>query len=331
VTATIGADDGNAKLIVWDQVGIDTINRRGSFSLGAAKDVRLGLTSSNRFLVAIRQADDRLKVIAFAVTPDGRLVRRGEDLAGPISALDMATTLGSNKRAVVAARGGDGRLRLISYAIGFSGGTETVERMGTAVGPEISALSVSDAGNFRGVLTALRVDGELLVLPWRMNAQGTSFTQGNAGEAGAVGANLDVARLAAGVAAAMIDSNGKLRIITWETNADGDVIGARKGTVTAHDGLQHKLLQSPASGSNLSSVMRGTDGRLYLVGWGVNADGSRLRRLSSARTGEAAALAADTRIRSFTGQDPREYLLTALRDGSGNLRLISWDTNLENP
>ena len=31
------------------------------------------------------------------------------------------------------------------------------------------------------------------------------------------------------------------------------------------------------------------------------------------------------------GKDPRDMILTAFKDSEGNLKLITWDTNLNNP
>lgn len=332
VTGSISQTDGTAKLIVWDTIGKSTLNRRGDFELGAAKELKFGLISSTSFLVALRQADNRLKVIAFQVAPTGQLVRRDDRLAGEISALDMTTTRGPSKRAVTAVCDAQGRLRLIAWAKnGSADGSLEVERLGQAVGPEISALAVASAGNFKGVLAAARVNGSLKLLPWRMTGNGGGFAQGASASAGVIGPELDVARLAGGVAASMIDGAGRLRIITWKTSPDGDIVGPRKGKLTAHRGNRQVLLQSPAAGSNLTSVMRGSDGLLYLIGWAVDDDGSRLGRLGSSKAGAIKGQAADAVIRSFAAFDPREFTLTAVIDSSDALKLISWDTNLELP
>jgi hypothetical protein len=35
--------------------------------------------------------------------------------------------------------------------------------------------------------------------------------------------------------------------------------------------------------------------------------------------------------RSYPGLDPRDMILTAVRDSGNELKLITWDTNLVNP
>jgi hypothetical protein len=42
-------------------------------------------------------------------------------------------------------------------------------------------------------------------------------------------------------------------------------------------------------------------------------------------------VAASSVSRSYVGNDPRDMILTTLKDASGNLKLITWDTNLVEP
>ena len=331
VTATIGDSNNNLKLISWDLVGLSALNRKGEIEAGAVKEVYLGEPLTDFVLAAVRQQDDQLKMIAFQVGPTGNLLRRADLTAGKISALDMATTTSGNRRSVTAVRDANGDLKLIAWDIELANnGAVSIRRLGQASAGRVSALSVSRAKNFTGVFTAVRdASNDLLVIPWKLSADGQSFSRGAGASAGAIGLHLDVAPLAGGVAAAVQDSDGKLRLITWSVNSSGD-IGRRREFNVAGDASEINLLTAPHAGSNLTAVARGGDGRLYLIGWQVDGDGRNLRRLGSSRAGAASRISADSVSRSYA-DGPRDMILTSMRATGGELRLITWDTNLVNP
>ena len=139
-----------------------------------------------------------------------------------------------------------------------------------------------------------------------------------------------MAPLRQGVAAAVKDGEGRLRMLTWSVSSNGD-IGARRGTYIAREVSEISLVDTPHSESNLTAVVRNAEGDLQLIGYAINDNGSNLRRVGSSVAGGASKISAAGVSRSYPGNDPRDMILTSLRDSSGNLRLISWDTNLNNP
>ncbi len=331
VTAVIDSDN-RLKLISWDVTGLGTIRRRSEISAGVVKDVRIVEPASNYVLVAVRGQDDELKLIAYNVLFNGGFSRVGEHTAGKIRALAMTTTRGPDRKAVTAVRTWDGDLKVIAWDIQFSrNGATSVVRLGDASAGAISAVSISRARNFNGVFTAVRDgDNQLRIIPWRISANGSTVTRGEHGSAGTVGRQLAIAPLAQGVAAAVQDSTGKLRVITWSASSNGD-IGARRETGIAGKVSELRLLETPHAGSNLTTVVRDSSGDLLLIGWAMNGDGTNVRRVGSSRAGAATKLSAAGISRSYPGKDPRDMILTALRDSEGDLKLITWDTNLNNP
>jgi hypothetical protein len=170
----------------------------------------------------------------------------------------------------------------------------------------------------------------LEVIPWKISSDGYTLTKGDEGSSGQIGYDISVAPLAQGVAVAVADSEGKLRVKTWESSAGGDITAIHdtlvEGAVTEID-----LLATPLSGSNLTAAVRDSDGALRLIGVLSNGDGTNLRRVGSSKAGAASHIAAAGVSRSYPGLNPRDMILTAIRDGGGNLKLITWDTNLVNP
>lgn len=332
VTATAGANNNHLKLISWDLVGVDAIKRKGEIEAGAVKEVAIGEPTSDHVLVAVRQSDDVLKMIAYRVGPTGGFTRVADATAGKISALAMATTGNGNRRAVTAVRDQGGDLKIIVWDIQLaSNGTASVVRLGQAAAGAVSALAISRARNFNGVFTAVR-DGEnnLKVIPWKLSTDGNTVTRGADGSAGTVGTSLAVAPLGQGVAAAVRDAQGKLRIITWSASSGGN-IGTRRDTGVAGGISEVSVLGTPHADSNLTTIVRAAGGDLLLIGWAINDNGTNVRRLGSTRAGAATKIAADGVSRSYPGLDPRDMILTALKDSEGSLKLITWDTNLNNP
>lgn len=231
-----------------------------------------------------------------------------------------------------AVRTESGNLKLIVWDIAVANnGTASVVRLGDANAGAVSALSISRARNFHGVFTAVRdSENRLKVIPWKLTTDGATLTRGAFARAGVIGKKLDVAPLAQGVAAAVQDADGDLRVITWSANSAGN-IGARRDTVVAGDVAEIRLVTAPHGGSNLTAALRSSTGKLLLVGFAVNNNGTDLRRIGSSRAGAASKISIDVVSRSYPGLDPRDMTLTGLRDASGDLKLVSWDTNLVNP
>lgn len=336
VTATIGQTDSRLKLIRWDLVGVDGLNRRASIADVAAKDIHLAEPASDIVLAAIRQTDDRLRMAAFRVNAFGTLSLVAEKTYGTISALDMAEIPGVNRKAVVAVRTAGGALKLIAFDVAttFAGGevqTE-IERLGEIDGESIGAVRIAHARGFTGVYAAIRrSNGRLRVIPYTLSSGGTGFSAGTAANAGGIGANFDVAPLAKGVAVSVQDSGGLLRTMTWKAGPDGDLDPARKATVVDFPVNQIRLMDTPHGASNVAGIVRNGAGDLELVAWAARDDGGGLRRIGSSVAGPVSGIAADVVSRSYPPNDPRDMIVTAMRDGDGELRLITWDTNLVDP
>jgi hypothetical protein len=163
-----------------------------------------------------------------------------------------------------------------------------------------------------------------------MSTDGMTFTRGTSATSGTVGTQLAIAPLGQGVAAAATGSDGSVRLVTWSVSSSGNITGlreeARAGTAT-----EIRMIGTPLAGSNLTTAVRDGSGELMLIGWLMNDDGTNLRRAGSSRAGTASKIAMHGVQRSYPELDPRDMILTAVRDGGNELKLITWDTNLVNP
>jgi hypothetical protein len=330
VTAVVDGS-GNLKLVAWDLVGVDEIVREADIQDEAAKEVQLVEVASDYVLVAVRTPSDYLRMVGFQVTPFGDFIRIGDYTAGKIGALALAVTSGADRKAVTAVREQNGNLKVIAWDIAFPGGTPTVVRLGSQSAGAVSAVAIAPAGNFHGVITAVRDSGgNLKMVPWKLSSDGNTITRGTDASAGAVGPQLAVAPLAQGVAAAVRDADGDLRMTTWTVSSSGNM-GAMRDDAAGGAVSEVRLQATPYASSNLTMVVRDGSGELLLVGWLANADGTNLRRAGSSEGGAATKIAVDGVGRSYPGLDPRDMILTAMRDGDGELKLVTWDTNLVVP
>lgn len=331
VTAVIDSHS-MLKLIAWNVVGLGDLVRKGEISAGAVKEAQLVEVASDYLLVAVRTPTDDLKMIAYHVTFLGSFTRLADSTAGKIRALALGATSGPDIKAVTAVREQSGDLKVIVWDLDFAhDGTASVVRLGSRSAGPVSALAIARASNFRGVFTAVRDRGNVLkVIPWRISLDGMTVTRGTDASAGTVGTQIAVAPLVQGVAAAVRDSAGKLRLITWTVSSHGN-IGTRRDAAVAGSVTEIGLLGTPLGGSNLTTFVRDSTGDMLLIGWLVNTNGTNVRRAGSSRAGAATTIAADSVYRTYPGKDPRDMLLTAMRDSAGELKLITWDTNLVNP
>lgn len=332
VTAVINSDD-RLQLTSWDLIGLGEIDRKHDILAGVVKDVRVAKAAGNYVLVAVRGQYDELKLIAYYVNSVGSFTEVAEYTAGDIYKLEMAEVSNPTGHVVTAVRTkSGGNLKLIVWDLQFAyNGDASIERLGEAEAGAVSAIALSRARNFNGVFTAVRSgSANLEVIPWKISTDGLTLTRGNEGSAGQIGYDISAAALAQGVAVAVADSEGKLRVKTWEASAAGNITAIREtlveGAVTEID-----LLSTPLSGSNLTAAVRDSAGALRLIGLLSNGNGTNLRRAGSSKAGNATNIAAAGVYRSYVGLDPRDMILTAIRDGGGNLKLITWDTNLVNP
>jgi hypothetical protein len=330
VTAVIDSQ-GELLLISWELVGVDQLQRDEEIGAGAAKEVRIAEVADNYVLAAVRTQSDDLKMIGYQVDAFGAFHRIGDYTAGKIKALDLAVTNQADRKAVTAVREQNGNLKLIAWDIAFDGGTPSVDRLGSASAGAVSALAISHARNFHGVFTAVRETGSTLkVIPWKLSSDGMVFTRGTDATAGTVGTTLAVAPLSSGVVAAMKDSQNKLRLISWTVTSSGNM-STRRDAVVGGGVSEIEMIGTPNAGSNLTVAVRDTSGDMNLIGFVVNSNGTSLRRVGSTKAGAATKISLHGVSRSYPGLDPRDMVLTSMRDSAGDLKLITWDTNLVNP
>lgn len=179
----------------------------------------------------------------------------------------------------------------------------------------VSELDTAESSDGQRLVNAVRtVSGTLKLIAWNAQLSRIGDSANQAGEATLiqVARNRNSDRY---VTACRIASGG-LKLISWDVEASGAI--ARTGHSLNQPGaISIVQIAAVANDFFVTAVRDGT--LLVLIGWRLNADGS-ITRLSSSVSLETPAEIALVRISNTR-------VATAIRDTSGDLKVISWEVS----
>jgi hypothetical protein len=164
------------------------------------------------------------------------------------------------------------------------------------------------------LVTAVRDGGgNLKLISWndngiRLNGEGAT--------AGAVSL-ISAARLGSSerMVTAVSDGAGNLKVIVWRVPSNGQIQRRQSGQAGA---VSRISAASNPAGDRLVTAVRDGGGNLKVIVWAVTPQGA-ISRLP----GDGAAGAVDNISATFVGSSGT-LLATAVRDGAGNLKIITW-------
>ena len=173
VSATTGNDD-KLKVIAWKfNSQAHTFSRKGDASAGSIQGdlriVRVPRGGRDIVVTAFRDESGSLKLIAWRISADGQVVRKGSATAGAASLVDL--TPARRGHVVVSVRDSDSNLRMIGFHVDGDG---KIARVGTDRAGQIDRVAASyierDGNEF--LLTAVRDnDDKLRLISWEANLQ----------------------------------------------------------------------------------------------------------------------------------------------------------------
>jgi len=269
------------------------------------------------------------------------LTREGDGSAGAVGRFAVDALY--HGLVVTAVEDGSGNLKVITWMVSQDGkGTEAggkyVKRVADASGGAVGRVAVSAAQitangeTFCRIVTAVRTGGELKLIGWKCDLDGKNLVRKGEAHAGTV-SELALASLSdSQVLTAVRNGSGDLEIIVWSVSPDGSAIsrGASKnaGAVTRVTAVATGPFSPSIEGSWIGAVtaVETDGGNLKLIGWGVAPDGSAIERRGEGGAGAIGEVAA-VKSSSFSDSgftNPREGIVTVVRNGSGNLELINW-------
>jgi len=210
------AEDGKLKLIAWNlQGGNGAFTRLGDSGDRADPEGqvdRIALTvNGNVCVTAVGTSGGHLKLISWAISPDGgRIERRGDsgDQAGTVSEVAMAGSVTAVRKA--------GKLRLINWRISPDGAT--IDRIGDSANQagEATNIAISRFSPSRYV-TAVRTDGgNLMLIAFDVDPSGAvTRTSPSKDSAGTISEVALVTPSNNKLVTAVRDGDGNLKIINY--------------------------------------------------------------------------------------------------------------------
>jgi hypothetical protein len=338
---------GNLKLIAW-QVSKDTqgqqaggahVIRKGDAAWGAISKVAItaidDLIGNYTAITAVRDGSDHLKIIAWKVASDGsKITRKGEAAAGSISDVAIGE-LTTNLFVTVVRTGGD--LKLIAWQIDDD--ANTITRKGEATGGAVSRVTIVPTGpvnsdhpdptKYQSLVTAVETgDGNLKVIAWDVSPDGSTITRKGEASAGSLSevsalsydvlVDLGFTNKRNMVATAVQQTGGTLKIIAWSVPIDTLQKIVRLYDITGDtlSKIATTIIGTPFTSDRIVTAGKDHNGNLALSLW--NWDSSTGFVLDGSASAGATSDVALGRVWTY-------YLVTAVRTGSGDLKVIAWE------
>lgn len=249
----------------------------------------------------------------------------GGGVAGEASHLSVQAF--SSTEVMTTMQNGSGNLELIGWLV--DGDKVTRANNGTATAGTVQEVALALVG--RRAVTAVRNgSNNLLLISWNVPVGVTSIDRLHdsgtlAGEASqiamtAIGGNMLVTAMRAG--------SGNLLLISWALNADGSF--TRLGDSAPPDqpaqaGAVSLVTVAFIGNYTVVTAVRNGSGNLELIAWKVSTDGKIIHRQDP--SGTSAGAVSEIALIPFPG-DPTSGgapgVITAVRNGSGNLEVIGW-------
>ena len=214
-------------------------------------------------------------------------------------------------RLVTAQRSDGGLLQVTAWNRAEDG---SVSETGAATGEAVSAIALCAPSARRAVSVARNGLGNLELVAWDLGDDG-GLTRRGTGRAGEVTAVAVCALSDSLVVAAMRNGSGNLELISWRLDSAGNF--QRLGTAEA--GGIWAVGITAIDHVRVVAVMQNASLNLELIVWDV-AEGGDFTRRGEGDAGAVSAVA----IAAWDGAIVNN-VVTAMRNGSQDLELISWD------
>jgi hypothetical protein len=250
--------------------------------------------------------------------------------AGEASNLSVATLPSGAPEFITAMKNGSGNLELIGWTLRDT----TLMRAATALAGAVSEVALTIVGQ-RAVTAVRDGSGKLLLISWNCSSQLTSITRAGDSSASHTGA-ADLIGITSAltefgqpiIVTALRNGSGNLELISWRLEANGNL--TRLGDSGSHAGGVNSVAVVALGNLIVTAVQTKhsilhAHGNLKLIAWQVSQNGATITRIGDENhlVGEAGEVSevAMTNMSGFSG------VLTAMRNGSGNLELIAWGVN----
>ncbi|HXB69159.1 MAG TPA: hypothetical protein VNY05_12995 [Candidatus Acidoferrales bacterium] len=194
----------------------------------------------------------------------------------------------------------------------------SISQAGQASAGQVQEVVLTRTGS-RAVTALRNGSGDLEVIVWNIAGDGAITRKG----AATAGAATDISATdwpqGPGIVTALRAADGNMKVIAWKIAADGSV--QRAGDADAGP-VSEVVISSPAGFAGVVTPVRTASGDLKVIAWKVSAAGA------VTRTGDASAGACSKiAVTSLSAAGGFARFATGLRNGSGNLEIITWSVS----
>ena len=236
--------------------------------------------------------------------------------AGEASAITVRAF--DNPELLTAVRNGSGNLELIGWRIDEEGKIVRAADSGKQAGA-VSEIALTLLG--RRAVTAVRSgSGKLLLISWDVPAPIKNVKR--LADSGTQAGTAQLIRMTSvgnsTLVTAVRNGSGNLELISWKLQEDGTI--TRLGDSGKQAGEVSLVTVEAITSNTIVTAVRTGRGTLELIAWNISQDGSKIERV-----GDSGKLAgAVTEIAMVPTPFDQPGVLTAVRNGSGNLEVIVW-------
>jgi hypothetical protein len=339
--STVG-DPAHLKLIAWqisgdiqaNIAGAQFIVRKGEASTDEVTDQGGVVSIGNyRIVTALRDSHHKLKLIAWQLSANGQIERRGEAAAGGYGEAAIAILDATRFLTFLSDPIDPNKYKLIVWNVSADGNNiqreGEVENIGTCSIPR--AVAIGPLSDGYGVVTPLRdANGNLKLIAWWISADGQQVWRKGEASAGAIhgiAANwmknvvdpVNPGVENAVVITAVRDASGNLKVIRWHVSRDQKQQISRHGDATAgaiHSDIAVTKVGTMSQADHLITAVRSAeDDYLKLIAWDISGY-DQVKRQGAASAGNILAIDIEPIWMN--------HLVTAVRTGDGKLKLIGW-------
>jgi hypothetical protein len=316
------------KMILWSINALGGINRLSPIDdgneTGHASSISL-TKAGNNFITAMSNGNGNLFLISWQLQ-NGKLVRKADsgNLAGAATVVKVIAL--TESLVVTGCRTGSGDLKLILWRVDAAGHFARVSDSASQAGAisELSLLELRATPSEHIVASTVKAgNGDVKIITWAISANDhTIKRRGDSGELIGTGSQIQTVVDNFGhLIVSCRAGNGELVLISMTVSPAGREISRVSDTHSMAGEIGVNSLVKRSYGV-LSAVSNGS-GDLFLIKWETNQAGQFKRLGDSGNQAGDIGLVSLKEIPNLTAAP----LCTAVKDGSGNLFLISWDDN----
>ena len=185
---------------------------------------------------------------------------------------------------------------------------------------EIAAVRGESAGQ---IITAVRAASNLKLITWRATASGPITKLADSGNQAGAASHIDIVH-GKRIVTAFRTAGGDLKLISWDVDPITGSI-TRAGDSGTQAGTASRIKIAIITNTRFVTAFRSGDGRIKLISWSLNADGSLTRLADSGNAGDPAAEISLLRL-AITGGSIHNFV-TPIIDPAGNLKVIRWNVS----